>query len=176
VNGNQRTRILVEAGVLIALATVLSFLKVYRAPQGGSVTAASMVPIIMLALRWGPRAGILTGVAYGLVQQMIDPFVVHPVQMLLDYSVAFGLLGLAGLFRRMPALGASVGVLGRMVSHVVSGVVFFGAYAPEGSSVLAYSLVYNASYLVPEVIISAVVIQMLATSKVLTWGIQRARH
>jgi len=159
VNGNQRTRILVEAGVLIALATVLSFLKVYRAPQGGSVTAASMVPIIMLALRWGPRAGILTGVAYGLVQQMIDPFVVHPVQMLLDYSVAFGLLGLAGLFRRMPALGASVGVLGRMVSHVV-----------------AYSLVYNASYLVPEVIISAVVIQMLATSKVLTWGIQRAQY
>ncbi|NPV70111.1 MAG: energy-coupled thiamine transporter ThiT [Firmicutes bacterium] len=164
------TRVLVEAGVMIALASVLSMIKVYHAPQGGSVTAGSMVPVLVLALRWGPRAGILTGIAYGFVQQLIEPFVVHPVQAILDYPVAFGVLGLTGFFRQSPALGCLVGILGRFVAHVVSGLVFFASYTPAGSIPLVYSLVYNGSYLVPEVLISAVVIYFLSTSRVLQWG------
>ncbi len=157
----SRSRVLVESGVLIALASVLSLIKVYQAPQGGSVTAASMAPLIALALRWGPKAGVLAGAAYGILQMVMKPYVVHPVQAILDYPLAFGALGLAGFLRGLPAVGAAVGIFGRLVAHVISGVVFFSEYAPAGSNVLVYSLLYNASYLVPEVLISAVLIHAL---------------
>ncbi len=165
-------RAVVEAGILIALAAVLSMIKVYHAPQGGSVTAGSMVPVIIVALRWGPKIGVLAGIAYGFVQQLIEPYIVHPVQMLLDYQVAFGVLGLAGFFRKSPAIGAAIGIAGRFVSHVAAGVVFFASYAPAGTSPLVYSLAYNASYLVPEVVISAVVIYVLAATQVLRVGLR----
>lgn len=164
------TRAIVEAGVMIALATVLSFIKVYQAPQGGSVTAGSMIPVLAVALRWGPRAGILTGIAYGFVQQLVEPFVVHPVQALLDYPVAFGMLGIAGFFQKRPLLGVVLSIAGRFLSHVISGVVFFASFAPKGTPALTYSLAYNGSYLIPEVLISAVAVYILSTTRVLTRG------
>lgn len=167
------TRFLVESGILLALASVLSVIKVYQAPQGGSVTAGSMIPVLVLAIRWGPGAGVLAGVAYGFLQLMIEPFVMHPVQMVLDYPVAFGVLGLAGLSKRYPAAGVAAGIAGRFVAHVVSGLVFFASNAPEGSTPLAYSVAYNASYLVPEVLISALVIHLLSASRVLDRGLHR---
>lgn len=164
------TRLVVEAGIMIALASVLSLIKVYSAPQGGSVTAGSMIPILVFALRWGPKPGLIVGVAYGMVQMLLEPFVVHPIQAILDYPLAFGLLGLAGVSRRIPSLGVVLGIGGRIVCHVAAGVVFFGHYAPEGTPALLYSLVYNASYLVPEVLISAVVIHLMSTVRVLDYG------
>lgn len=167
------TRVLVEAGILIALGSVLSMIKVYQAPQGGSVTAGSMIPVLVLSLRWGPRVGILGGIAYGLLQGIIEPYIIHPVQAILDYPVAFGLLGLAGLFSRAPAIGVAVGIFGRFAAHVISGLVFFASNTPEGSTPLIYSLIYNGSYLVPEVVLSALVVHFLSAGRVLDWGRSR---
>jgi thiamine transporter len=157
---------LVEAAVMIALAAVLCQIKVFQMPQGGSITAASMVPLLLVGLRHGPRWGILAGVAAGLVNYIIatEP-IVHPVQMLLDYPVAFGMLGLAGLGAGKSYLSgefaAALGMFGRFVAHVVSGAVFFAQYAPPGQNVWAYSAIYNASYMLPELIISALLLVLL---------------
>lgn len=152
---------MVEAAVMVALATVLSVIVLYRLPQGGSVTPASMVPLLVLAMRRGVRVGLSAGAVYGFIQFLIEPYVVHWAQVMLDYPVAFGLLGLAGLFRRWPYLGVVAGVAGRLVAHVLSGVVFFASFAPAGTNVWVYSLVYNGSYLVPEMALSLVVVLML---------------
>jgi len=158
---------LAEAGVMIAFATLLSFVKLWHMPQGGSVTAASMVPIVVVALRWGPEVGLLTAVAHGVVQYIVEPVAVHPVQVFLDFPVAFGMLGLAGFFRGLPAAGAAVGVTGRLAAHLVSGAVFFGAYAPAGQSPWLYSALYNGPYLVIELAVTAAVIWLLARNRVL---------
>lgn len=148
---------------MVALATALSVVVVYRLPQGGSVTAASMLPLLVLALRRGPRLGMLAGAVYGLIQLWIEPVVVHWAQVVLDYPLAFALLGLAGWFGRRPYAGVVAGITGRLASHVVSGVIFFAAYAPAGTNVWAYSLAYNATYLVPEMGLSLVVMFLLNT-------------
>jgi thiamine transporter len=145
----------VEAGVMIALAVVLHLVKVYQLPAGGSITAGSMVPLIYIALRYGPGLGMLTGAAYGLIDFAFEPFFVHPAQFILDYPLAFAVLGLAGLIRRWPAAGAAFGVALRFVCHFVSGVVFFASSAPKGQNVWVYSAIYNGSYLLPELVISA---------------------
>lgn len=157
---NVRVRILVESAVMIALAAVLSLVKVYSMPQGGSVTAASMLPVMLIGFRWGARAGLTAGVVYGLVQYFMEPFYVHPAQLLLDYPIAFGLLGLAGFFRgggpAATVLGLSAGAVGRYLAHVASGVIFFAEFAPAGVSPLVYSLAYNL-YIFPELILMAVI-------------------
>jgi thiamine transporter len=154
--------------VAIALGTVLSFLKFSIWPEGGSVTAGSMVPIFWLSLRRGTKMGIAAGAVYGIVQLVLGPFIVHPAQVLLDYPLAFGALGLAGIFQKRQALGVSVGIGGRFLAHFVSGVIFFAIYAPQvyfglniGANAYVYSALYNASYLVPELVISLVLVLIL---------------
>lgn len=147
---------LVEIGIAVALVAVLSNIRVYKLPQGGSITAGSLVPIFYIALRWGGKAGVLTGVLAGVVNYILEPFFVHPVQVLLDYPVAFGLLGVAGFFPRSPVLGIIAGGVGRFLAHFISGIVFFASYAPEGTSPAVYSAVYNGSYMLPEVVISII--------------------
>lgn len=147
---------LVEIAIAVALVAVLSQVRVYKLPQGGSITAGSMVPIFYVALRWGLRWGLVAGVLAGIVNYITDPYFVHPAQALLDYPVAFGAIGLAGLFPRTPIVGVVVGGAGRWLAHVASGVVFFASYAPEGTSPLMYSVVYNGSYMLPEVVISSI--------------------
>ncbi|MHB8926557.1 MAG: energy-coupled thiamine transporter ThiT [Bacillota bacterium] len=144
----------IEAGVMIALAVILHQIKVYQAPAGGAVTAGSMVPLIYIAVRYGPGLGLLTGAAYGLIDFAFEPFFVHPVQFLLDYPLAFAVLGLAGLLRRWPAFGAAFGIALRFVCHLLSGVVFFASSAPAGQNVWVYSALYNGTYLLPELVIS----------------------
>jgi len=155
-------RALVEAAVMVALAAVLSVIVVYRAPQGGSITPASMVPLLVLALRRGPKVGLMAGAVYGLLQLWIQPVVVHWAQVVLDYPLPFALLGLAGCLPRWPYAGVVVGIGGRLVSHVVSGAIFFGAYAPAGVNVWAYSFAYNATYLIPEMVLSLIVVFLLS--------------
>lgn len=153
---------LVEAAVMVALATVLSVIVIYSAPQGGSVTPASMVPLLVLSLRRGPRVGIMAGAVYGVIQFWIQPFAVHWLQVVLDYPLAFALLGLAGFFPRRPYLGVLVAIVGRGLSHLISGVVYFGSLAPEGVSPWVYSGAYNASYLVPELALSLALVLFLS--------------
>jgi len=162
-NAFRDTRVLTEAALAIALAFVLGLIKVFQMPFGGSISL-EMIPLILLALRQGPVVGVVTGAAYGLLNLAVGPVVVHPVQVLFDYPLAFGALGLAGFFRptvRGAVIGAAVAVLARFVCHFVSGVVFFASYAPEGWNPYVYSGAYNAAYLVPSLVIALVVVVVL---------------
>ncbi|MCJ7722062.1 energy-coupled thiamine transporter ThiT [Candidatus Bathyarchaeota archaeon] len=161
------TKILAETVTFVALATVLSYIKLFSLPQGGSITAASMVPILWLALRRGPKVGLFAATVYGVVQFAFGPYIFHPAQVLLDYPIAFGLLGIAGFFQNRPFLGASLGIIGRFVAHFLSGIIFFASYAPEGMNPAIYSTVYNGGYLLVELVISLYVIYLLQASKVL---------
>ncbi len=161
------TKILAEIVVFVSLATVLSYIKIFSLPQGGSVTAASMVPILWLALRRGPKVGLFAATLYGVVQFALGPYIFHPAQVLLDYPVAFGLLGVAGFFQKRPFIGVTLGIVGRFVAHFFSGIIFFAIYAPEGMHPAIYSAVYNGGYLLVELVISVYVIYLLRKSKVL---------
>lgn len=156
-------RVLTEAALAIALAFVLGLIKVFEMPFGGSISL-EMLPLILLALRQGPWVGVVAGAAYGLLNLAVTPVVVHPVQVVFDYPLAFGALGLAGYFAptvRGAILGSIVAVLARFACHFVSGVAFFASYAPEGWNPLVYSAAYNAAYLVPSLIIALVVVVVL---------------
>ena len=156
------TKKLVFSAAAIALATVISVvIKLPSLPNGGSVTLFSMLCICLVGYWYGLKTGLTAAVAYGILQFITGPYVVHPAQVLLDYPLAFGALGLAGFFNRKKwglQIGYIVGVIGRFVFATISGVVFFAAYAPEGMSPLAYSAGYQASYLVPEAIITLIII------------------
>ncbi len=161
------TRVLAEVSVLVALSLVLNFIKVYQLPQGGSITLASMVPVLLISFRRGPKVGVFSGVVFGMAQMLLDGWFYSPVGMILDYPLAFGALGLAGIFRKTPLIGVVVSLATRFLSHFISGVVFFGMYAPEGMSPIVYSAVYNGSYMLPEMVISGIFIYMLIQRDIL---------
>jgi thiamine transporter len=137
-------------------------------PQGGSITAGSMIPIIWFALRRGTRAGLEAGTVYGLVKLALPGAeFYHPLQVLLDYPLAFGSLGLAGIFKKHPIIGVGVGMFSRFFIHFISGVVYYAAYAPEGMHPVIYSILYNGSYMLPEFIITAILMYLLVKKKTL---------
>lgn len=161
-------KMLVEGGIMIALAVVLSQFKIYSAPNGGSVTAGSMIPLLLFAIRWGVGPGIFVGASYGILDFILKPYFYHPIQLILDYPLAFGLLGLAGIGNIINEknnlkeyflliLGITLGIGGRMLSHIISGVVFFSESVSDINSWI-FSIQYNATYLIPELIISIVVL------------------
>lgn len=157
---DRRLRLWLEIAAASALGAILSLIKVYSLPQGGSVTA-TMLPILFLALWRGPRAGALAGLLLGGLKLALGPFIVHPVQVLFDYPIPYALLGVAGFFQRFPALGTLVASLLRLGSHTFSGAVFFASFAPPGANHWAYSLAYNAGYILPEVILCSVLVPIL---------------
>ena len=161
------TKVLAEVSVMVALSLVLNFIKVYQLPQGGSITLGSMVPVLLISFRRGPKVGVFSGVVFGMAQMLLDGWFYSPVGMILDYPLAFGALGLAGIFRKTPLIGVVVSLATRFLSHFISGVVFFGMYAPEGMSPIVYSAVYNGSYMLPEMVISGIFIYMLIQRDIL---------
>ena len=166
----SQTKIIAEAVVIIALTVILKDVlpPIYQFPQGGSVTAAGMVPLLWFSLRRGLRSGLEACTIYGLVHMALPgSFIVDPVQALLDYPIAFGALGLAGFFRKYPLIGVGVGIAGRFLAHFASGVWFFSEYAPAGTHPAVYSAVYNGSYLIVELIVSAIIIYIVAKRKLL---------
>ncbi|NLB74566.1 MAG: energy-coupled thiamine transporter ThiT [Firmicutes bacterium] len=162
--GRRPVYTVTEIGVAVALAVILSMIRVYRMPQGGSVSL-EILPIFYIALRSGGGVGLLAGLAFGLTKLLLGPYIVHPLQLILDYPLAFAFLGLAGFFRKYQVVGIILGGLGRFAMHVLSGVIFFATYAPEGTNVWLYSATYNASYMVPELIISIIVMLLLGLGK-----------
>lgn len=151
------TRMLANASLCIALAFILSYVKLYEMPQGGSVTLASMLPIFMFAYAYGVGSGLAIGFAYGLLQFVQGGWFVHPIQFLLDYPLAFAMLGFAGIARKLPDSwgmipGILLGTFMRFLCAFLTGVFFWGDGAGE-QNVLIYSAVYNGTYLIPEVII-----------------------
>lgn len=159
------TKMMVEAGIMIALAQILSYIKIFEAPYGGSVTAGSMVPIIIFSLRWGYKKGILVGFTYGILQFVLGPkYSYHIVSLLMDYFVAFAALGLAGIFsdtRAGSIMGTCLAVFVRFVCHVISGIVVFASFAPDTMNPALYSIVYNAAYLLPEMAISVLIVAVI---------------
>jgi len=168
----SQTKIVAEATILISLSSALYYtsriyLPFFHLPEGGSITVASMVPLFWFALRRGLRWGVEAGTVYGLVHIVLSGGVYYPTQILLDYPLAFGALGLAGAFRKRPLVGVAVGMTGRFICHFISGVVFFAAYAWPGWSPIPYSAAYNASYLVPEFIISSIIMYIIVKRQLL---------
>lgn len=150
-------RELSAAAMCLALAFLLSFVKLWPMPQGGSVTLASMLPIMLFAYIYGTPKGLIVGLAYALLQCLQDFWVVHWAQFFLDYIIAFTVLGLAGVFRKSIFPGIILACVLRYIAHLVSGMVFFYSYAAPGQSVFAYSAIYNL-YVLIELVICVVIV------------------
>ena len=170
-NGLSRTNLrLVESAILLALATVLSLVKLYQMPLGGSVTLCSMLPVLLLGYKYGVKWGLLTGFTYGVIQLLLDLAAVLSwgltptavaASFVFDYLLAFASLGLAGVFgRSFPRFvaGMLVSVFLRFVMHVISGVTAYASWLPEEwqGHLFLYSLAYN-SFLLPDFAICLVV-------------------
>jgi thiamine transporter len=166
----MRTKTMTVCATCIALALVLSLVPALEMPQGGSLTAGRMFFIALTGFWFGPAAGLISGVAEGLLELIIKPEFVHPAQLLLDYPLAFGLIGLlGGCFRSVKfglPIGYLAGVFGRYVMHTVSGAIFFAEYAPVGQNAWVYSAGYNLTYIGPEALITLIVISIPAFKNV----------
>lgn len=168
----KKTRILVESAVMIALATVLSLIKPVDLPYGGSVTLASMFPIILISYRYGVGRGLAAGLVYGIIQQLLGintlSYVSTPQSIiaviLLDYIVAFLVCGLGGMFRKNVknqaaalTLGSIVVCVLRYICHVISGATVWAGISIPTAAALGYSFIYNATYMLPETIVLVIV-------------------
>lgn len=176
---------LTTTAILIALAVVLSAIPVISLPFGGSVTFASAVPIVIISVMYGPLHGLLSGAVFGLIQYFLDPsgleslatnMPMYLFSILLDYILAFALVGFAGAFIGKKRTAISAAVAGfcalslRFLCHFISGIVIWGEYAEKiefwgmhasGNSVSWYSFVYNATFMLPEIIITVAVLAIL---------------
>lgn len=162
------TKAMVASGVLVALSIALNQIVLFRMPQGGSITAFSMLPIVVCAYFFGIRRGLMAGMCVGLIDLIFNPYVIHPIQMLLDYPLAFGALAFAGLMRtrRFGLIsGYIVGLFCRYFCAVLSGVIFFGQYAPEGFNAFTWSIYYNITYLGVEGALTVAVLCIPAVRK-----------
>lgn len=170
------TRQLVFSSLAMALAVVTSMIKLYEFPFGGSVTMLSMFFICFIGYLYGLRTGLMTGFAYGILQLILGPYILFPLQVIVDYLLAFGALGLSGLFWKSKnglVKGYLAGILGRYFFAVLSGWLFFGEYAWEGWAPLPYSMVYNGAYIFAE---AAITIILLVAVKPLQDAIVRVKR
>lgn len=177
------TRTITYAAVCVALSFALSYVRLFKMPMGGSITFASMLPLMLFAFMFGSRKGIAVGAVYGILQAVQEPWIIHPAQFALDYLVAFGAIGLTGCMRELNvfkgnmraqfAVGAIVACAFRFLAHYFAGVFAFGVYGAGyavdyGVSALAneyfYSFVYQCLYLIPELAIVIVAAMLVLTS------------
>ena len=148
-----QSRSLAYAGICVAMSFALSYIKLWDMPSGGSITLVSLLPLSIYAYIFGAKKGVFVGFVYGVLQAVQDPWIIHPAQFLLDYPVAFAAIGLSGTFsqikklERFPqvsfVLGGILGGSIRFLSHLLSGVFAFEAYA-KGLNPWIYSLAYNS--------------------------------
>lgn len=157
------TKTLALGAMCIALSTVLSLIKLFELPNGGSVTPASMLPMMLFAYVYGTVPGLLLGAVYGLLQFLFGGWFLSLPQMLMDYPIAFAMIGLAGLFNKMPneplglGLGVVVASFGRFVAAVVAGLIFWTDLTNGLWPAVVYSLGYNGSYMGIECVICVVI-------------------
>lgn len=178
------SRSLSFAAVCIALSFALSYVRFFKMPFGGSITFASLLPLMLYSYMFGTRKGVLAGVIFGVLQAIQDPWILHPAQFLLDYPIAFAGIGLAGIFRSLNlfsgkvrlqfSLGAIVAGVTRFISHFFSGAIAFGMYGatyaeayniPALANEYFYSFVYQCLYIIPDIIIVIVAGILLLSSK-----------
>ena len=178
------SRSLSFAAVCIAMSFALSYVRIFKMPMGGSITFASMLPLMLYSYMFGTKKGVTAGLIYGVLQAVQNPWILHPAQFLLDYTAAFSALGLTGILkgfnllngktRLQFSLGATVAGLFRFISHFFAGAFAFGSagagYAEEfGVSALSnpylYSFVYQCTYVIPDLIIVIVAGTLILSSK-----------
>ena len=163
---NKKTNdvsVLVKTAVLLAVTFVLNNVTLFRMPQGGSITAFSMFALFLVSYLFGPRQGILAGLAYGLIDLVLNPYVIHPVQLFMDYPLGFGAIGIGGLLRNSKhgiIKGYCLGVLARYLVVVLSGIIFWGMYAAEGFNAVSWSFFYNMTYILPEAIATVIILSI----------------
>lgn len=167
---NNALRALTEGGIMVAAATALSYLKLFELPQGGSV-CIGMLPIFLYCVRWGLKNGLLCSLAYGVLQLIFDgAYAWGWISMLLDYVVAFSVLGFAGLFARQKYgvfVGTVVGCLLRFIVHFISGVTIYRIYEPVElfnttfANPYLYSAAYNGSYVAIDMALCLVIFALL---------------
>ncbi len=158
------------SALCLALAFVLSNVKLFKLPMGGSVTVFSMFFVTFIGYLYGPRVSLSAAFAYGLLQMIVDPYIISVPQLLCDYILAFGALGVAGFFynsKNGMVKGYVAGILGRFLFSTLSGVIFFADYAPEGMNPLAYSAAYNGSYIAAEGALTLIVLAVPAVRSAL---------
>ena len=169
-----QTKILAEIIVFSALSAVLYTVRPFTLPYGGSITLGSMVPTMWLSLRRGIRVGVIAGVVFGVLALFIDVLflgaaavIATPLQAVLEYPFAFGLIGLTGMFYKkthsLATAGAAASVFLRFLVHYFVGVfVWYYVYAfPAGYGQYVWPAVYNGSFLIVEFIISAILLAIL---------------
>jgi thiamine transporter len=170
---NKNVRFIVEVSIFAAIGVVLDFIAgLYSSgiwTAGGSLSIA-MVPIFMMSFRWNWKGGILTGLLVGTIQLLManSSYFVNPVQVILDYTLAYGLVGISGIYAKKVmnsenstyyiTIGIIIGGLLRTISHIISGWAYFGLYAPEGFNAMGWSIIYNSSYMLPSLILCLVVV------------------
>lgn len=165
------TRALVFSAMAMALAMVTSMVKLIDMPMGGSVTLCSMFFVCLIGYIYGMRTGLMAAIAYGFLQLVVDPYIISIPQMFTDYIFGFGALGLSGIFsgkKNGMLIGYLAGALGRYFFTFLSGMIFFGSNgAAYHMSAPVYSLAYNGAYLVPEAVITVIIILMPPVNKAL---------
>ena len=153
------SRSLSMGAMCVAIAFVLSCIRLYRMPQGGSITPASMLPLILFMVACGPLKGFVVGCVFGLLKLLADPYIIHPIQLLMDYPLAYGAMILSCLALLIPIkdqwrlpIAVLLACIARWFMSVLSGVIFFAESAGEQNA-LVYSMVYNASYMAPDALV-----------------------
>ena len=164
---------LVTSAMAIALATLTSFITIFKMPMGGSVTLFSMLFIVLIGYWYGIKTGLTAAIAYGVLQLLLDPYILNIPQVLLDYILGFGALGLSGIFSKSKhglVKGYIIGVIGRFICSFLSGWIFFAVYTPDFfNSAILYSVVYNGSYIGLEAVVTLVVISLPPVNKALAY-------
>lgn len=161
------SKLVARIGLAIALAFILDMLKIYTLPNGGgSISLGSMIPILLISFIYGPSIGLFTGFLFGILKLIIDPYILNPIQVLFDYPLPFMAVGIAGFFKNK-YLGSTLGMLLRFSCHFISGVIFFGSYAPAGMSPIVYSLSVNGFAVGGELLICLVLLAFLPIEKLI---------
>lgn len=167
-NIKLNAKIMTRIGIALALATILNMIKLYVLPNGGgSISLGSMVPIILIAYMYGPQIGLLTGFLFGIISLILNPYILHPIQVLFDYPLPYMAVGFAGYFKNNRMLGTTVGMSLKFVFHFISGYVFFGEFAPAGWSPAIYSLAVNGFAVGGELIICLIIISLLPFNRII---------
>ncbi len=172
-NSKLNAKHIAFSAMAVALAIATSMIKVIKLPMGGSVTLFSMLFIVLIGYWYGIKTGLAASLAYGVLQLLLDPYILNIPQVFLDYILGFGALGLSGIFSNSKhglIKGYIVGVIGRFICSFLSGWIFFAVYTPEFfNSAILYSIVYNGSYIGLEATVTFVVISLPPVNKALAY-------
>ncbi|MGL5416099.1 MAG: energy-coupled thiamine transporter ThiT [Clostridium sp.] len=160
-------RMLTSIAIALALSLILSIFRIYHFPQGGDVTLGALLPILIITFAYGKEVGFITGFLYGFISLLTDPYILQPVQVLFDYPLPNIAMGLAGLFMGRKYLGIIVAFCFNLLAHFISGVAFFGSFAPAGMNPAVYSFLYNLPTCFINMVICIIIFKLLPIDRIL---------